>query len=102
MKKAIRFSSSVLLAGALLAPVATFAQDRDHDRDDRNKNGRVYDPYHKDYHNWDRDEDNRYRQWYGQTYNGQNYRSYKKLHKKDQRAYWDWRHNNDHDRDDRH
>src|SRR5207302_6243042 len=37
MKKPVRFTSSLLLAGALLAPIATFAQDRDHDRDDHNK-----------------------------------------------------------------
>ena len=98
MRKKIRFTASLLLAGALTAPLALQAQDRDHDRDDRN---RVYDREHKDYHNWNADEDNRYRQWYGQTYNGRPYRNYKKLHRKDQDAYWTWRHNNDHDRDDR-
>ena len=105
MKKPVRFTSSLLLAGALLAPIATFAQDRDHDRDDHNKNVRVYDPYRKDYHNWNSDEDTRYRHWYTQTYSGRTYRPYKKLHKKDQQAYWKYQHDNDrdHDRDrDRH
>jgi hypothetical protein len=105
MKKPVRFISSLLLAGALLAPVATFAQDRDHDRDDHNKNVRVYDPYRRDYHNWNSDEDIRYRRWYTQTYSGRTYRPYKKLHKKDQQAYWKYQHDNDrdHDRDrDRH
>ncbi|MFL6437930.1 MAG: hypothetical protein ACJ71Q_10145 [Terriglobales bacterium] len=105
MKKPVRFISSLLLAGALLAPVATFAQDRDHDRDDHNKNVRVYDPYRRDYHNWNSDEDIRYRRWYTQTYGGRTYRPYKKLHKKDQQAYWKYQHDNDrdHDRDrDRH
>jgi hypothetical protein len=99
MKKPVRCGSSLLLAGALLAPVATFAQDRDHDRDDRNKNVRVYDPYHKDYHNWNSDENNSYRQWYTQTYNGRTYRPYQKLRKKDQQAYWKYRHDNDRDHD---
>jgi len=99
MAKPIRFVSSMLLTGALLAPVA-FAQDRDHDRDDRNHNNtRVYDPVRRDYHNWNSDEDNAYRQWYGQQYNGKKYRDYRKLNKKDQQAYWKWRHNNDNDRD---
>jgi hypothetical protein len=99
MAKPIRFVSSMLLTGALLAPVA-FAQDRDHDRDDRNRNNnRVYDSSHRDYHNWNSDEDNAYRQWYGQQHNGKQYRDYRKLNKKDQQAYWKWRHNNENDRD---
>ena len=94
MRRIFRFGSSLLLSAALLAPLAMQAQDRDHDRDDQ----RVYDRAHRDYHNWNSDEDNAYRQWYGQTYNGRQYRDYRKLHKKQQQAYWKWRHDNDHDR----
>jgi len=106
MKKNFRMTSSLLLGAALLAPVPMSAQDRDHDRDDRAANNyRVYDSAHRQYHNWNRDEDQAYRGWYGQTYNGRQYRDYRKLNHKQQEAYWKWRHdhnNNDHDRDDRH
>ena len=105
MKKNFGLTSSLLLSAALLAPVAMSAQDRDHDRDDRAVNNyRVYDPGHRDYHNWNRDEDDAYRRWYGQNYNGRDYRDYRKLHKKQQESYWKWRHDHDHDhdRDDRH
>jgi hypothetical protein len=104
--KGMRILSSMLLMGALAAPLALQAQDRDdkHDRDDRAKNQRVYDRNHKDYHAWNDDEDRNYRQWYTQKYNGREYREYNRLNKKDQAAYWNWRHqngNDDHDRDDR-
>jgi len=96
MKRTIHFASSLLLAGAMLAPMAMQAQD--HDRDDR-----VYDRAHHDYHNWTPDEDRYYRQWYGDTYHGKDYRDYRKLNRKDQQRYWTWRHDHDHDRDhDRH
>lgn len=98
MRRTIRFMASLLLTAALTAPLALQARDNDHDRDDRN---RVYDRSHRDYHNWSQDEDRNYRQWYGQTYNGRQYRDYRKLNRKNQDSYWNWRHNNDHDRDDR-
>jgi len=102
-EKKFRLGSSLLLSAALLVPIAMRAQDRDHDRDDRNQ--RVYYRAHHDYHAWNNDEDEAYRRWYGQTYNGRQYREYRKLNKKQQQAYWKWRHDNDrdHDRDhDRH
>jgi hypothetical protein len=103
--KGMRILSSMLLMGALAAPLAVRAQDRDdhHDRDDRAKQQRMYDRDHKDYHNWNGDEDRRYRQWYTESHNGREYREYNKLKHKDQNAYWNWRHqhgDNDHDRDD--
>ena len=88
----------MLLIGALAAPVAMPAIDKDHDRDDH----RVYDRAHRDYHNWTPDEDRYYRQWYGENYNGRAYRDYGKMHRKDQDAYWKWRHEHgdrDHDND---
>jgi hypothetical protein len=95
MKRTIRFASSLLLSGALLAPIAMQAQD-DHDRDDRN---RVFDRAHHDYHNWTPDEDRYYRQWYGDRHHDRDYREYRHLSKKDQDRYWNWRHDRDHDRD---
>ncbi len=101
MRRKFRSCSSLLLSAALLVPLAMHAQDRDrdrdHDRDDRNQ--RVYDRAHHDYHAWNNDEDDAYRRWYGQTYNGRDYKDYRKLNKKQQEAYWKWRHDNDRDRD---
>jgi hypothetical protein len=107
--KGMRFLSSMLLMGALSAPVALQAQDRDdhRDRDDRGKQQRVYDRQRKDYHQWNNDEDRNYRQWYNESHRGREYREYNRLNRRDQDAYWNWRHrrgdNDDrHDRDDRH
>jgi len=103
--KGMRILSSMLLMGALAAPVA-LAQEHDRDdhkdRDDRAKNQRIYDRDHKDYHNWNQDEDRNYRQWYTDKYHGREYREYNRLNKHDQEAYWNWRHqhgDNDRDRD---
>jgi hypothetical protein len=101
MNRLKRYVTSVALMGALAAPVAMFAQDRDHDHD-RDDNRRVYDRQYRDYHNWNRDEDQRYRGWYSNNYNGREYRDYDKLSRKQQNQYWKWRHkqnDNDHDHD---
>jgi hypothetical protein len=109
--KISRYLGSLLLVGALTAPLGLQAQDRDdhHDRDDRAKNRRVYDRDHKDYHQWNNNEDRAYRQWYNDRYQGKDYRDYNRLNRRDQNAYWGWRHqhgdNDDRqhrDRDDRH
>jgi hypothetical protein len=51
---------------------------------------RVYDKQHKDYHNWD---DNENRAW-GQylTDNHRNSHEFSKSNKKEQSQYWNWRH----------
>jgi hypothetical protein len=104
--KGMRILSSMLLMGALAAPLGLQAQERDDhnkDRDDHAQQQRIYDRDHKDYHNWNGDEDRMYRQWYTESHNGKEYREYNKLKHKDQTAYWNWRHQHgdgDHDRDD--
>jgi hypothetical protein len=100
--KGMRFVSSMILMGALAAPLSLIAQDRDdhHDRDDHERHQRIYDRDHKDYHNWNGDEDRVYRQWYTESHNGRGYREYNKLKHKEQNAYWNWRHQHgDHDHD---
>jgi hypothetical protein len=101
--KGTRYLSSILLMGALAAPMALQAQERDdhHDRDDQAKNQRVYDRQHKDYHQWNANEDQSYRQWYTESHNGKDFREYGKLKSKDQNAYWNWRHQHG-DNDDHH
>jgi hypothetical protein len=51
---------------------------------------RVYDPDHKDYHNWDEREDHAYRHYLEERH--EQYRKYEKLKEKEQRDYWKWRH----------
>lgn len=101
--KGIRYLSSLLLTGILAAPVALVAQDRDdhRDRDDHNKNQRIYDRQHKDYHQWNDNEDRTYRQWHSETRKGKDYRDYNQLNRKEQNSYWNWRHEHG-DKDDRH
>jgi hypothetical protein len=104
--KGMRMLSTMVLMGALAAPLA-LAQEHDRDdhkdRDDRAKNQRIYDRDHKDYHNWSQDEDRNYRQWYTESHRDKEYREYNRLNHRDQTAYWNWRHKHgdgDHDRDD--
>jgi hypothetical protein len=51
---------------------------------------RVYDPGHKDYHNWDDHEDHAYRRYMKERH--EEYRAYAKLKDKQQKEYWEWRH----------
>jgi hypothetical protein len=82
-----RYFSTLLLGGALLLPVATVrAQDDDHRQTDR----RYYDPYGRDYHNWDNREDQAYRRYLHER--NEEYREYARMNKHEQREYWKWRH----------
>jgi Ni/Co efflux regulator RcnB len=95
--------TSFVLTAALAAPSAMNAagkaqdngrQEENH-RDDKDRN-RVYDRYHKDYHNWDDREDHAYRGYLEERH--REYRPLTEMRAKQQRAYWNWRHNHpDHD-----
>ncbi len=110
----LQIFGSMLLIAALGAPVMAKAQDQDdhnrnrvqdRDRDharmpqsDRDDQGRVYDPYRRDYHAWDSNEQRYYGQWAAQ-HRYQN-REYTQLNSRQQRNYWKWRHQQmDRDRD---
>jgi hypothetical protein len=97
--------SFVVLSGALAAPWAINAAARPQDngrqeegrRDDRN---RFYDRDHRDYHNWDDNEDRSYRVYLGERH--REYHPFVQIRVKEQRAYWSWRHSHpDHDHDGR-
>jgi len=101
------FFSSLFLTAALAAPTGLVAATKplyqggqeEHRQDDKDHN-RVYDRAHKDYHNWDDHEDRLYRQYLGEKRKA--YRAFAELKEKEQRAYWNWRHNHpDHDHDGR-
>jgi len=91
--------SAVALISALgttLVPVTALAngQDRD-DRERESQEHRYYDNEHNDYHRWSVDEDRLYRQFLAERH--MKYREFERLSAKDQRRYWDWRH--DHERE---
>ena len=102
-----RYIATFFLTAALAVPLAAWAspQDRDddHHRDD-NKQTRVYDRQHHDYHQWNDTEARSYQTWEQQ--NNRQHRDYNRLRSRDQAKYWSWRHtqsdNDRHDRDDHH
>ena len=51
---------------------------------------RVYDPYYRDYHVWAEPEPAYYRQWVIETHRRD--RDYRRLGRREQREYWQWRH----------
>lgn len=51
---------------------------------------RYYDPYYHDYHDWN-GEAGYYSRWETETH--REHMDFKKRNKADQKAYWDWRHN---------
>jgi len=87
MRSKSGFISSLLLTAALAAPVAIMAAAKPQEA---SVQVRVYDKNHKDYHNWD---DNENRAW-GQflVVNHRDHHEYAKSNKKEQGEYWDWRH----------
>jgi hypothetical protein len=72
--------SPLVIAALVATPVATSAC----------AGHRVYDPYHGDYHRWNRSEDGRYRQWEGET--RRSHVDFDRRPADEQRAYFDWRH----------
>ena len=72
------------LGGTALMPATAQAQDRDRHEQ------RMYDRAHRDYHAWNGDEDHLYREWLRDHHH--KYRAFSHMNKKQQRAYWQWRH----------
>ena len=87
MHRAHRYIASLFLTAALAAPVSIMAVPVPQEARDQN---RVYDKDHKDYHNWD---DNENRAW-GQflTENHKKSHEFSKAKTKEQSQYWNWRH----------
>jgi hypothetical protein len=87
MHHAHRYIASLFLTTALAAPaVITAARAPQEAR----VQVRVYDRNHKDYHNWD-DKENR--AWGNYlTENHRDSHEYSKSNKREQSAYWNWRH----------
>jgi hypothetical protein len=99
--------SRLFLTASLAAPSAMNAaskpQDNGRQEEHRDHNhNRMYDRDHRDYHNWNDNEDRSYRVYLGERH--REYHPFVELRVKEQRAYWNWRHRHpghDHDRDGR-
>jgi hypothetical protein len=74
------------LAGTAFLPAEASAKDKHKPKHD----ARVYDRAHRDYHNWNGDEDRLYRQYLEEHH--RQYRVYSRMNQKQQREYWQWRH----------
>ena len=72
--------ASMSLAAALLMPLGLIAQDQ-----------RYYDAHHKDYHQWNGNEDRAYHMYWEQ--NHRTYVDWGHATPRQQQAYWNWRHN---------
>jgi hypothetical protein len=86
MYRARDYIASLFLTAVLVAPVSMMATPAP----EEGVQVRVYDKDHKDYHNWD---DNENRNW-GQflTENHRKSHEFAKSNKKEQSQYWKWRH----------
>jgi hypothetical protein len=51
---------------------------------------RVFDPFHRDYHAWDRREERTYRAYLAERH--RSYVAYRRQRIAERRAYWRWRH----------
>lgn len=89
-----QFAGVVFLSAALMAPLGAKAMaqdDRDHERHEQaERERRVYDRDHHDYHHWDQREDGMYRHWLEERHEA--YVDFERQERKQQRAYWKWRH----------
>ena len=98
MHRLHHYLAALFLTAAVAAPVSMLATPAPQEA---GVQVRVYDKNHKDYHNWD---DNENRAW--GAYLTENHRSpheYARANKKEQSQYWNWRHSHPDDRDhDRH
>jgi hypothetical protein len=74
----------LLLSGAIMAPVAARAEDRDRHEI------RYYDRDGRDYHAWNGDEDRAYRVYLQE--NHRNYREFRRVKYYQRRQYFRWRH----------
>ena len=81
-----RYFLAVVLGGALISPLALHADDRD----DHRRENRYYDPYRKDWHEWNEREERAYRHWLEEQ--RREYHNWARASREEQREYWRWRH----------
>ena len=92
--------NSLVLTTVLAVPVIlTASKPQENDRQEerrrnnerqRERNNRIYDRDHRDYHNWNDNEDQYYRRYLGERH--RDYRPFTQQRRREQRDYWNWRH----------
>ncbi|MBZ5624092.1 MAG: hypothetical protein LAQ69_36145 [Acidobacteriia bacterium] len=85
----------VFVLGTSLTVAASSAQERDHNAQ---QSRRYEDKAHKDFHEWNDNEDRAYRQYLQEHH--KKYHDFAKANRKEQNDYWNWRHG--HPDNDRH
>src|SRR5581483_10860047 len=91
-----KYAGAAFLIVAMAIPAATLGQDGHRDE---NRQDRYYDSNHKDYHEWNDNENQQWQQY--QTERHKQYGDFSHASRRRQQAYWKWRHehNNDDHRD---
>jgi len=82
----IRHAGALLLAIGLSSPLL-IADDRYHDRD---RDGRYYDRSHRDYHEWNANEERNFGIFLGERHI--RVHVWEKAPSREQQRYWKWRH----------
>jgi Ni/Co efflux regulator RcnB len=77
-----RFINTLILAATLTAPLAMNAQDHPN---------RYYDKTHKDYHEWNDNENQRYHEYQTER-RVKTTHEFNRAKKSEQQDYWKWRH----------
>jgi len=86
MHRAKLYIASLFFTAVLVAPMSIMAAPRAQ----ASVQIKVYDRDHKDYHNWDDNEDRAYRGYLTEQH--KTYKVYAKQNHKSQSEYWNWRH----------
>ena len=102
MHRSHHYVASLFLTAALAAPMSLLAAPVPQEG---GAQVRVYDKQHKDYHNWDGNENRAWNQYLSDNHRESH--EYAKSNKKEQSQYWNWRHahpddDRDHHDNDRH
>jgi hypothetical protein len=87
MQNTHRYIASLLLAGALAAPISIMAAPTP---EEHAVQIRVYDRDHRDYHNWDDRENHAWGVYL--TNNHRRHYEYRRAHRREQARYWTYRH----------
>jgi len=85
-----RMFSALVMTAALAAPLAAAPNAYAGEGARATVVVRVFDPFHRDYHAWDRREERRYRAYLAERH--RSYVEYRRQRIAERRAYWRWRH----------
>jgi hypothetical protein len=80
---------SSLFVAMLVLPLTAAADDHDHNKRD-NQSQRYYDSNHKDYHQWNDQEQREYDRYLDE--NHRKHEDFGRTSKREQQNYWKWRH----------